>query len=106
MRAGSTYEQTMQLLQQGMTIAQVAQERGLARSTIERHLERLIRAGAQIDLRPLMPPRERFENIRKAFEQSGGTLLSPVKEILGEEYSFDEIRLVWMYLNQLSEKTQ
>jgi len=104
-RAGSTYEQTKRLLQQGMTIAQVAQERGLARSTIGGHLERLIRAGAQIDLRPLMPPRERFERIRKAFEQSGGTLLSPVKEILGDDYSYDEIRLVWMYLTQVSDQT-
>ena len=89
-----------------MTIAQVAQERGLARSTIGGHLERLIREGAQIDLRPLMPPTERFENIRKAFEQSGGTLLSPVKEILGDDYSYDEIRLVWMYLSQMSDKTK
>ena len=53
-----------------------------------------------------MPPTERFENIRKAFEQSGGTLLSPVKEILGDDYSYDEIRLVWMYLSQMSDKTK
>ena len=99
-RVGSTHDQTKQLLQQGMTIAQIAQRRGLARSTIEGHLKRLIRGGEQIDLRPLMPPTKRFERIRKAFEQSGGTLLSPVKEILGDEYSYAEIRLVWMYLSQ------
>ncbi len=99
-RVGPTHDQTKQLLQQGMTIAQIAQRRGLARSTIEGHLERLIRGGEQIDLRPLMPPTERFERIRKAFEQSGGTLLSPVKEILGDEYSYEEIRLVRLYLSQ------
>ena len=47
-----------------------------------------------------MPPPERFETIRAAFEQSGGTFLSPVKEILGDDYSYDEIRLVWMFLRQ------
>ena len=48
-----------------------------------------------MDLRPLMPPPERFENIRAAFEETGGSFLSPVKEILGDDYSYDEIRLVW-----------
>jgi len=105
-QAGSTYDRTKQLLEQGLTIAQVAQRRGLASSTIEGHLERLIREGEQIDLQPLMPPPQRFENIRKAFEQSGGTLLSPVKEILGDDYSYEEIRLVWIYLSQMVDKTQ
>ena len=102
--SGSTYDQTKQLLQQGMTIAQVAERRGLASSTISGHLERLIRAGEQIDLQPLMPPTNRFESIRKAFEQSGGRLLSPVKEILGDDYSYDEIRLVWIYMGQMDDK--
>ena len=88
----------------------VAQQRGLKTSTILNHLERLFRSDEQLDLRPLMPSPERFEKIKAAFEETGGTLLTEVsysvKEILGDDYSYDEIRLVWMHLNQLSEKTQ
>ena len=102
--AGSTYDQTKQLLQQGMTIEEVAQHRGLAKSTIAGHLERVIQSGSKMDLAPLMPPQERFDAIRAAFVESGGTFLSPVKEILGDDYSYDEIRLVWLYLDQEGER--
>jgi len=106
---GSTYDQTRQLLQQGMTIEMVAQQRGLKTSTILNHLERLFRSDEQLDLRPLMPSQERYEKIRAAFEETGGTHLTEVsysvKEILGDDYSYDEIRLVWMYLTQVSDQT-
>ena len=102
--AGSTYDQTKQLLQQGMTIEEVAQRRGFTNKTIAGHIERLIQSGEQLDLGPLMPPQERFDAIRAAFVESGGTFLSPVKEILGDDYSYDEIRLVGLYLDQQKER--
>ena len=104
--AGSTFDQTKQLLRQGMTIEEVAQRRGLAQKTIAGHLERLVRSGEQMDLRPLMPPPERFEDIRAAFEETGGSFLSPVREILGDDYSYDEIRLVGIYLGQQAGKSR
>ena len=103
--AGSTYDQTRQLLQKGMTVEEAAQHRGISQSTITRHIERLIRSGEQMDLLPLMPPKERFDTIRDAFTETGATLLSPVKEILGEVYSYDEIRLVWLYMEQQEKGT-
>ena len=102
--AGSTYDQTKQLLQQGMTIEEVAQRRGFTNKTIAGHIERLIQSGEQLDLGPLMPPQERADAIRAAFVESGGTFLSPVKEILGDDYSYDEIRLVGLYLDQQKER--
>ena len=102
---GSTYDQTRQLLQKGMTVEEAAQHRGISQSTITRHIERLIQSGEQLDLLPLMPPQERFDTIRDAFTESGGTFLSPVKEILGEDYSYDEIRLVWLYREQQEKGT-
>ena len=98
--AGSTYDQTRQLLQQGMTVDEVAKRRGLARSTIYAHLERILQEWEDIDLRPMLPSPERFGKIKAAFSQTDGTLLSPVKEILGDAYSYDEIRIVWLYLQQ------
>ena len=104
--AGSTYDQTRQLLQQGLTVDEVAKRRGLARSTIYAHLERILQEWEDIDLRPMLPSPERFEKIKAAFSQTDGTLLSPVKEILGDDYSFDEIRIVWLYLQQQDRTTQ
>ena len=105
MRAGSTYDQTRQLFQQGMTIEEVAQRRGLTESTIANHLERLIRAGDQIDVRPLLPAPERIEAIKSAIEKTGGKYLSPVKEILGDDYSYGQIRLVWTFLSRQDEES-
>ena len=97
---GSTYDQTRQLLQQGLSIGEVARERGLAESTIAGHLNRLVRAGEKLDLGPLLPPQERFDKIRAALVETGGEYLSPAKEVLGDEYSYDEIRIVWLYMGQ------
>ena len=103
--AGSTYDQTKQLLQQGMTVEEVAEQRGLAKSTIAGHIERLIRAGEQLDLSSYLPPQERYDAIRAAFVETGGTLLSSVKAILGDDYSYDEIQIVGLYLDQQEKGT-
>ena len=103
--AGSTYDQTKQLLQQGMTVEEVAQQRGLAKSTIAGHIERLIQAGEQLDLSSYLPPQERYDAIRAAFVETGGTLLSSVKAILGDDYSYDEIQIVGLYLDQQGKGT-
>ncbi|MDE0143502.1 MAG: DNA helicase RecQ [Caldilineaceae bacterium] len=105
-KAGSTYDQTKQLLQQGMSIEEIARERGLATSTIAGHLDRLVRAGEKLDLESLLPPQERFEKIKEALTQTGGEYLTPAKEALGDEYSYDEIRIVWLYLGQMKDLEQ
>ena len=97
-RAGSTYEETKQLFSQGLSIGEVAERRGMAESTIVGHLEGLVEAGEELDLEHLMPPAERFETIRAAFQDSGGLSLAPVREILGEEYSYRELRLARILL--------
>ena len=101
--AGSKIDQTGQLWEQGLSIEQIAHELGLAKSTIVDHLDRLRAAGLDIDLRAMLPPPERFEEIRMAFEKTGGTLLPPVKELLGYGYSYEEIKVVRLYLLQQQE---
>ena len=57
-------------------------------------------AGLEIDLEPMLPSPERFEAIRRAFDERGGGFLSPVKELLGDKYSYDEIKIVRAFLRQ------
>ena len=101
-RKVSTYETTRQLLEQGLSIKQVAQKRDLTEGTVIKHLERLVESNLDIDIRSLLAP-DRFEEIRRAFEETDGTLFLPVKELLGDEYSYDEIRMVWIALRQQGE---
>ncbi|MXX24908.1 MAG: DUF262 domain-containing protein [Caldilineaceae bacterium SB0668_bin_21] len=102
-REVSTYEETKQLWKQGLSVEQIAKERSLEKSTIAFHLEHLIEEGMDIDLRPMLPPMEKVEEIKKAFEEMGGNLLPPVKELLGDEYSYYEIKIVWVFLRQQGE---
>ncbi len=99
-RNSSTYDLTKQLVQQGLSLAEVAKQRGLTKGTITSHIERLIHAGEDLDLRPLMPPSERFEKIKTTFYNSDGTALSLVKAHLGDDYAYDEIRIVRVFLHQ------
>ena len=68
--------------------------------TILGHLEHLVEAGEEIDIGYLLPPANRLAKIRAAFERSGSENLTPIKELLGQEYSYEEIRLVRLYLKQ------
>ena len=100
-RTAPTYNETKTLFLQKLPISDIAERRGLTVDTIINHLAQLVTAGEELDIGYLTPVPERFEIIRAAFQHSGDlTLLAPVKELLGEEYSFEEIRLVRIRLRQ------
>ena len=85
---------TLQLLRQGLNIVEIAEERGLSNQTVLAHLERIVSAGESVDLGPLLPASERVERINTALRAAGDERLAPVKELLGDDYSYEEIRLV------------
>ena len=77
----------------GLSIAEIAERSGLKLTTIETHLAELLEAGEEIDIDQLVPP-DRYEVILDAFERVGDGALKPIKEFLGDDYSYGEIRLV------------
>ncbi|MEH2108449.1 DNA helicase RecQ [Nostoc sp.] len=85
--------QTLQLHQQGLNIAQIAQKRNLSPATVSTHLEKLIEKNQPVDLNQLVPI-EHQQKIWQVLEVLGDISLTPIKEQLGESYTFDEIRLV------------
>ncbi len=87
------------MYQDGQSIEEIAQERNLRPTTIASHLVELIEAGESIDVKALLPPGH-FETIVDALQQLGSELLKPVKEFLGDEYFYEEIRLVRALLRQ------
>ncbi|MCZ0940630.1 MAG: RecQ family ATP-dependent DNA helicase [Caldilineaceae bacterium] len=103
--ANPIYEETRQLVEQGLTLDEVARRRDRPVGTIVVHLERLLQEGSDIDLRSLLPP-DRFEKIRSAFKRTGSARISPIKDILGDDYSYEESRVVQLYLQQQERTTQ
>ncbi len=88
-----TYMISLEMFQSGATVAEIAQSRGVTKSTVETHLVRFISTG-EVTLGELVPP-EKIEPIRTAvlkFSETGA--IGPVKEFLGEDYSYGEIRAV------------
>ncbi|BAZ53699.1 ATP-dependent DNA helicase RecQ [Nostoc sp. NIES-4103] len=84
---------TLKLHQQGLSIPEIAKQRNLSPSTIFNHLSKLIEKNQSVDLNQLVPL-EHQQKIWQVLEVLGDIALTPIKEQLGESYTFDEIRLV------------
>ena len=99
-QAGPTLDVTRRLLSQGRSFEEIAAERGLALSTIIGHAEVLVDAGDELELDHVMPAPDRTREIRSAFQAAGTLMLSPVRDLLGEGYSYEELRLVRLDLRR------
>lgn len=88
----NTYELTRQLLEQGLTLEEIAKERGFALTTIEGHVAHFIKDGEYkatdfVD-------KEKYDEIVDYFESTGDKSLSIAKDVLGDDFSFGEIKMV------------
>lgn len=95
-KSSDTLNETLSFYKIGLDMAGIAKKRGLSPSTITGHLEELFRDNRipQKDLTRFVSKKHE-EAIRAAFGQAGSAkALSPVKELLGPDYSYDELRLV------------
>lgn len=88
-----TYSITLRMFRTGKNIAQIAEERRLSPNTIETHLVRFIPTG-EIELSELVAPAkiETIQNVLLEFADAQG--ISSIKEHLGEDFSYGEIRAV------------
>jgi len=89
----STVQTTLDLYKQRLTMHEIAKKRGLALSTISSHLEKLILDGEDVSVDSMVDP-EKQQQIIQTLKELGVQALSPVKEKLGDKYSYEEIRLV------------
>lgn len=82
---------TLGFYREGKTIEQIAEKRGLTEGTIHTHLQQAYYKGEPIIIDKFIAP-EKQKRILQAFEELGYDRLAPVKEKLGEDYSYAEIR--------------
>ncbi len=83
---------TLELFKQGKTVEEIAEERGFAVTTIEGHLGGAVKMG-ELSVFEMMKE-DRVKVISEAFSKTDSKLLRDVKDILGDEYSWGEIKLV------------
>ncbi|MEH2277918.1 MAG: DNA helicase RecQ [Nostoc sp.] len=84
---------TFQLHKQGLSVNDIAKKRNIRPTTIIRHLTDLIEKNQPVDLNQLVSL-EHQQKIWQVLEVLGDISLTPIREQLGESYTFDEIRLV------------
>lgn len=88
--------ETLQTVRDTASLQDAAKTRGLAISTIVKHLEELAEIGklARADFAHFLPAADESEEIHEALAVSNDERLSPVFHALGSRYSFETIRLV------------
>ncbi len=100
--ASDTELYTLQLHQQGLSVEEIAQKRNLRLTTIIRHLSDLVEKNEAVDLNRLVTS-DRQVKILQALQVVGSHSLTQIREYLGEDYTYDEIRLVrgrWRHENR------
>jgi ATP-dependent DNA helicase RecQ len=82
------------LLDDGLTLKEIAVLRGVTEATIIGHIEKLVEEGEKVDLKHVLPNKKVVTDIEKAFKKLKTEKLSPVYEHLQGKYSYEMIRLV------------
>ena len=95
---GTTFRITKQLIDQGMTVEEIASERNLTLSTIYGHIARFVEAGDYEAFR--FVAKEKITVIEEYFRDTEDPSLGKAKEVLGDDYEFWELRIVQAEMNR------
>ena len=90
---GDTHRHTLELHRQGLSMAEIADQRGLKSSTIANHLEQLIRQGEAVEVDNLVAV-DRQHTIVAVMTKLENASLTDIRDRLDPTYSYEEIRLV------------
>ena len=108
----NTLEITRGLALQKLSLPDMAQKRGQTIGTILNHLEKLTELGRIVPARDLLhlhPDPDRFAKIERSFKtffaKARELKLSPVREFLGDSFSFEELRLARLFVDSGEKKS-
>ena len=89
---GGTYKITLDLYHEGLRLAEIAEKRGMAQSTVASHLVKLFEDGEAIDLTQFVDKAQ----INRVFDAVKSTKvtdrLTPIFEALNQEVPYEDIR--------------
>lgn len=87
----STYDLTLELLHAGNTLEEIARSRQLSQGTINSHFVQLLKA-EKIELADIME-QHRINELQELLENRELSSLSKIKDELGDQISWDELKL-------------
>ncbi len=96
----NSIRETRDLVAQGLSLEEVAEQRGISETTIRSHLERLVQEGHRVDVSHLLPDEDRRLEIEAAFKEMGEARLTPVRDFLGDDFTWEELAVVRLDLRQ------
>jgi hypothetical protein len=90
--ASDTKAESFRLYKEGKTISEIAGTRNLTTQTVEGHLAYYVQSG-EINIEEMVSS-DKIKRIESAIKEFNGGPITPIKEKLGNDISFGEIRLV------------
>lgn len=96
---GSTINESVNLYKRGFSPKEIAVKRGLKESTIVDHLSQAYLKGQDVNISKFVAP-NKLQIIKDAMQNLGFEKLSPIKTELGDDYSYDELRMVQAILKR------
>ncbi|GGB77238.1 helicase [Flavobacterium suaedae] len=87
----STLEETFELWEQKMSIAEIAAKRKLTETTIQSHFAGLIQKG-KVKVTDVLP-QDKIDALKVAFTDFDGQSLTEIKQKSGDQFSWGELRL-------------
>jgi uncharacterized protein YpbB len=97
---GETQRVTLQLFRNGKSIQEIASARSLAYSTVEGHLAGFVSTG-EVGVLEIVD-RFKVDKISHLLNKNSGISASELKQKLGEEYSYGQIRAVMSHCGKLA----
>ncbi len=85
-----TKDLSFELYKAGKTIGEIAIDRGMAITTIENHIAHYVSLG-MIPVTQFVP-KEKFDKIIESAKKHGIEFTNPIKQELGDDYTYSEIR--------------
>ena len=93
------HKQTETLLKKKLPLEEIANVLGWKEGTIVGHIEKLVREEVDVpDFEYIRPEHHEFQVIQSAFEDHGTEYLVPVFEKLRGRYTYEQLRLVRLFL--------
>jgi uncharacterized protein YpbB len=102
-KSADTKQITLDMFKQGIPPAQIAEERGLALSTIEGHLSYWVEQGT-VDIHSLLSAERRMA-IEQALSETRSNSLKEIKDKLDDDCSYGQIKLVLAHQNRSEQET-
>ncbi len=99
---GDSKFETLAFYKQGMTTENIAKQRDLSLNTIENHLAEFMGSG-EVNVFDFIDE-ELITKVQHAYDKLGTQQLSPIKQLLGDDVSYIQVRFALSYLKGKKEQ--